>query len=172
MGNRVYAQLRLAPWDEGTLGEADAGRALLDAIDDYGFFEKNVEEDCGVPVGVFTDPEASWGTAAFVNGNGADEPSLVDLAIGAGLWAMAIDEGDGVEFDPSAEVFAPDGRKWLFSLNVTGRVVMDAESILEMLDSDPSGGVLREHLAIGRRTLGEWYLAEGSGRRGSPESSR
>jgi len=66
MGNRVYAQLRLAPWNEGTLGEADAGRALLDAIDDYGFFEKNVEEDCGVPVGVFTDPEASWGTAAFL----------------------------------------------------------------------------------------------------------
>lgn len=167
-------ELRLAPWDEVELATTEAGQELLDLIRRYEFPQKDVVNDHGVSVVVFTDPDVPDEKQAFIHLFPYDYLSLVGNAMNAGLWVMISTRYRGVQGGPTSLVYSPDGW-WVNShVDINHQAVLDVDSIMDLLESDRYGSMFRGSMLrgfierVGRefidrsgRSLGEWYLAEG-----------
>jgi len=167
-------ELRLAPWDEVELATTEAGQELLDLIRRYEFPQKDVVNDHGVSVVVFTDPDVPHEKQAFIQPFPYDYLSLVGNAMNAGLWVMISTRYRGVQGGPTSLVYSPDGW-WVNShVDINHQAVLDVDSIMDLLESDRYGSMFRGSMLrgfierVGRefidrsgRSLGEWYLAEG-----------
>lgn len=156
MGNRVYAEFIVAPWQPESLKRSEEGRNLLDALKNYGFSDEYEEydEEHGIPVKCFIDHEANYGSAAFV------ENGLVRLAQEAGVWVKIWDSGDGIEWGPDMEIYAPNGNSWEWATDVDREPMFSARQIEGLLLEDPSGDLLRKHIALAQRSLSQWITLE------------
>jgi hypothetical protein len=87
MGDRVYGWAMIGPWDEAAVSATEEGRALLAAIEEIDFEERDERDVDGVRLLFLSDTQCNYGTSAF------DEPGLVEKAVAAGLWIAVGDEG-------------------------------------------------------------------------------
>jgi len=152
MGERVPAWIEFAPWDEDQLRASEPGRALFDAIENYGFSEREVTEQAGVAVLTCQDFDANYGTDALV---GAD---LATLAVRAGLWCASGDDG-APEWDRHHEVTAPYGAVGAWCGSETNKTVLgesDFRRLVAERTPEDALDAIRRYFAEGNRLLGGW----------------
>ena len=155
MGERVPAWLEFAPWDETKVRASEPGRALLKAIEDYGFSQQEVVEQAGVAVLSCQDYEANYGTAAF------EQIGFAALAGQAGLWCADGDDG-GPDWDRNHAVHAPSGPAGWWAGSATHETVISERDFRRLVadethnDGDDVLDSIQRYFAEGNRSLGEW----------------
>lgn len=158
MGERVSAWIEFAPWDEDKIRASEPGRALLKAIEDYGFSEQEVVEQAGVAVLSCQDFEANYGTASF------EQIGFAALAGQAGLWCADGDDG-GPDWDRNHAVRTPSGARGWWAGSATHETVI-SESAFQYLvaKKTPTDALdsIRRYFAEGNRSLGEWVSQAGT----------
>ena len=152
MGERVPAWIDFAPWDEDKVRASEHGRALLKAIEDYGFSDREVVDQAGVAVLSCQDYEANYGTAAF------EAVGFAALAGQAGLWCADGDEG-GPDWDRNHAVHTPSGPRGWWAGSATHETVISESTFQHLVARKTPEGALdsiRRYFAEGNRSLGEW----------------
>lgn len=157
MRERVPAWIEFAPWDEDKVRASEPGRALLNAIENYGFSDREVVDQAGVAVLTCQDYEANYGTVAF------EEAGFAALAGEAGLWCASGDEG-GPDWDRHHEVSMPDEPVGAWFGSETCETVLSEDRFLRFVAKRTPEDALdsiRRYFAKGNRSLGEWISQAG-----------
>ena len=156
MGDRVYGWAMIGPWDEAAVSTSEEGRALLAAIDEIDFEERDERDVDGVRLLFLSDSQCNYGTYAF------EEPGLVKKAVAAGLWIAVGDEGS-FEWGAHHEVYTPSGEGYAFAGEV-GATVIGSDFLAEIEKTYGGSAAValakvKEHLDLWNRSLDEWIAA-------------
>ena len=158
MGDRIYAEFSLYPFDRAALAACAPGAALLTAVAAVTDAHE-ITEDTDIPglyaVGVI---EANYGTAVFATAR------LAECAAAAGLFFRQYDEGS-LEWDPEVTVCAPGRQPFCFRVApASGTALLGATAITGLTHPGIDLRVsLDAFFSLAGMTLPQWSAAADSG---------